>query len=131
MCLPGTDTVDQSQGQTGGKGALGLVQGQGHEIEQGQGQDIKQRNALGIEQSQALGKKQSRDQGIKQSQDQGIEQSQDLGIEQSQARGQVLPPEVRPLQRGQGRQAQRKHHQMKRKKILKVKFSNFERKRNR
>ena len=74
---------------------------------------------------------QSQDQGIKQSQDQGIKQSQDQGIEQSRARGQVLPPEVRPLQRGQDRQAQRKQRQMKRKKILKVKFSNFKRKRNR
>ena len=106
MCLPGRDRVDQGQGQTGGEGALGRVLGQGHELKQGQGQDIKQ------------------------SPTQGIEQSQDQGIEQSQARGQVLPPEVRPLQRGQDRQAQRKQRQMKRKKILKVKFSNFKRKRS-
>ena len=109
MCLPGRDRVDHGQGQTGGEGALGRVPGQGHELEQGQGQGIEQSPTQGIEQSQAL--------GIKQSQDQGIKQSQDLGIEQSRARGQVLPPEVRPLQRGQDRQAQRKQRQMKRKKI--------------
>ena len=102
-CLPGTDRVDQGQDQ---------VRGRGQDSEQSQDQGIKQ----------------SQDQGIKQSQDQGIEQSQDLGIKQSRARGQVLPPEVRPLQRGQDHQAQRKQRQMKRKKILKVKFSNFERK---
>ena len=115
MCLPGRDRVDQGQGQTGGEGALGRVPGQGHELEQGQGQGIEQSPTQGIEQSQAL----------------GIKQSQDQGIEQSRARGQVLPPEVRPLQRGQDHQAQRKQRQMKRKKILKLKFSNFKRKRNR
>ena len=62
---------------------------------------------------------------------QDSEQSHALGIKQSQARGRVLPPEVRPLQRGQDRQAQRKQRQMKRKKILKLKFSNFKRKRSR
>ena len=72
-----------------------------------------------------------RGQDSEQNQDQGIKQSQDQGIEQSQVRGQVLPPEVRPLQRGQDHQAQRKQRQMKRKKILKLKFSNFKRKRNR
>ena len=123
MCLPGRDRVDQGQGQTGGEEALGRVLGQGHELKQGQGQDIEQSPTQGIAQSQDL--------GIEQSQALGIKQSQDQGIEQSQARGQVLPPEVRPLQRGQDHQAQRKQRQMKRKKILKVKFNNFERKRSR
>ena len=107
MCLPGRDRVDHGQGQTGGEGALGRVPGQG--------QDIELSPTLGIDQNPT----------------QGIEQSQDLGIKQSRARGQVLPPEVRPLQRGQDRQAQRKQRQMKRKKILKLKFSNFKRKRSR
>ena len=117
MCLPGRDRVDQGQGQTGGEGALGRVLGQGHELKQGQGQDIEQSLTQGIEQSPTQGIEQSQALGIKQSQDQGIEQSQDLGIKQSRARGQFLPPEVRPLQRGQDHQAQRKQRQMKRKKI--------------
>ena len=130
MCLPGRDRVDQGQGQTGGEGALGRVLGQGQELKQDQGQDIKLSPTLGIDQNPTQGIEESQALGIKQSQDQGIKQSQDLGIEQSQARGQVLPPEVHPLQRGQDLQAQSKRRQMKRKKILKLKFSNFKRKRS-